>query len=85
MVITKAKNFRPLSELNLMDNFLFHEMIAGREEGLAAGREEGILAFIKACYKLQCSDEFIIGELMSNFSLSQDIAQDYLDKSDKTS
>lgn len=45
----------------------------------------GITAFIKACYKLQCSDEFIISELMSNFSLSQEIAQSYLEKSDKTS
>jgi predicted transposase/invertase (TIGR01784 family) len=33
MVITKAKNFRPLSELNLMDNFLFHEMIVDKEYG----------------------------------------------------
>lgn len=60
-------------------------LAAGREEGLAAGREEGIKAFIKACYKLQCSDEYIISELISNFSLSQEIAQSYLDKSDKTS
>ncbi len=60
-------------------------LAVGREEGLAAGREEGILAFINTCHKLHYSDEFIINELMSNFSLSQEMAQDHLDKSNKTS
>lgn len=60
-------------------------IIAGREEGLAIGREEGIFSFIKACHKLHFSDEFIINELMSNFSLSHEMAQSYLDNSNKTS
>ncbi len=33
MVNTITKNFRPLSELNLIDNFLFHKMIDDKETG----------------------------------------------------
>ncbi len=54
----------------------------GRKEGLAEGRKEGlaegILSLINTCRKLNCTDEFIITELMSNFSLLQEEAQSYL-------
>ena len=33
MVHTLSRQFRPLSELNLIDNFLFHEMMADKENG----------------------------------------------------
>ena len=33
MVNAISKHFRPLSDLNLIDNFLFHEMIADKESG----------------------------------------------------
>lgn len=33
MVHTAQRQFRPLSELNLIDNFLFHEMLADKENG----------------------------------------------------
>ena len=33
MVHTVSRQFRPLSELNLIDNFLFHEMMADKENG----------------------------------------------------
>lgn len=33
MAHTAQRQFRPLSELNLIDNFLFHEMLADKENG----------------------------------------------------
>ena len=33
MEYTVSRQFRPLSELNLIDNFLFHEMLADKENG----------------------------------------------------
>lgn len=52
----------------------------GREEGLAAGREEGIYALIRSCRKYNTTDDEIINELMSNFSITREEAQGYLNQ-----
>lgn len=51
----------------------------GRAEGLAEGRAEGITAFITFCNELHISEEEIISQLMSKFSLSNSDATAYLE------
>jgi len=52
----------------------------GHEEGLAVGREEGIFALVRNCRKYNASEDEIKNELMSNFSISVDEAQGYLNR-----
>ena len=70
-----------------------HGLIVGREEGystgleegLAVGREEGIYALIRSCRKYNTTDDEIINELMSNFSIAWEEAQGYLNQYSKQS
>ena len=55
-----------------------------REEGIKLGSKEGgIHSVISLCRKLNSTDEFILAELMSNFDLSQEEAQSYLEQYSK--
>ena len=60
-------------------------LAAGREEGLATGREEGILALIRSCRKYNATNDEIIIDLMSNFSITREEAQGYLKQYSKQS
>ncbi len=55
-------------------------LAAGRQEGLAAGRQEGIHANIRSCRKYKATDEEILNELISNFSISAEEAEKYLNQ-----
>ena len=50
----------------------------GKEEGLKEGLTQGILSLITTCQKMNCNETFILNELMSNFSISQEDANHYL-------
>lgn len=57
MVHTAKRHFRPLSDLNLIDNFLFHEMLADKENG-----EEFCRILLKTirttCYNYSTKEHF---------------------------
>ena len=55
----------------------------GIQEGIELGRMEGIQSLISTCHKLNSTDEFILAELMSNFNLTQEEAQKYLERNSK--
>lgn len=62
----------------------------GRNEGITLGRAEGITLgraeqIIKMSKKYKASDEDIIKDLMSDLSVSEEEAEEYLDKYNKGS
>lgn len=52
----------------------------GREEGKKEGREEGIKALINVCRKFQIPEEEILSQIMTQFSVSRERAEYYLDQ-----
>ena len=52
----------------------------GRSEGLEKGIAKGIQSLILSCRKHNISNEDILADLMSNFDLTQEEAQEYLDR-----
>ena len=50
----------------------------GIAQGMAQGMEIGISAFIKSLQKLGQDNDYILNELMENFSLSKEDALKYL-------
>lgn len=58
---------------------LSKERKEGREEGLTAGRQEGkILERVKTLRRFHVSDEDIIAEIMRDFGLSREDAEEYM-------
>lgn len=52
----------------------------GRKEGREEGREEGIKALINVCRKFQIPEEEILSQIMTQFSVSREQAEYYLDQ-----
>jgi len=51
-----------------------------REEGRQEGREEGIGALIKTCQEFHISKDETLSKLRQNFPLTQDEAEQYIEK-----
>ena len=50
----------------------------GMEQGMAQGMAQGIKALVSSLRKAKQSNAFILGELIENFSLTEEEARKYL-------
>ena len=81
-LLEKQKEGKVITMCTVVDRFMEEGRIAGMEEGRIVGREEGrIEGMVETCQELGLSKEATIERIWNKFSLSEEEATEYVEKS----